>query len=286
MKVRGLAVFNAGLFVAAIGVVGFAAVPVLRHMAGVVVFEAIDVPNAPAARPPSQQDVAAILALAPFGQTARVSQASSGAVDTIPAFELRGIFASSSGQSTALLDVDGTPGLFRETMPVGGGYAVAEIAFDYVQLARDEVTILLRFNEDAERVGADAGDGETAEPDLLARMRSGLVVPAKYERPAAPETTAEYIDYWRTRIQKNPKAVLDEIGLTATEAGYVIADRHDVGVRLAGLKSGDLVRSVNGQQVGDPDKDRRFYDQIAAAGHARLEVERGGRVLTFSFPLR
>lgn len=66
----------------------------------------------------------------------------------------------------------------------------------------------------------------------------------------------------------------------------MIAESHDVGVKLAGLKSGDLVRSVNGQTVGNPDDDRRFYDRIAASGQARLEVERNGRILTFSFPLR
>ena len=80
--------------------------------------------------------------------------------------------------------------------------------------------------------------------------------------------------------------MLDEIGLTPGDDGYVIAARHDVGVRLAGLTAGDLVRSFNGQAVGNPDDDRRFYDRIAASGQARLEVERNGRVLTFSFPLR
>ncbi len=91
---------------------------------------------------------------------------------------------------------------------------------------------------------------------------------------------------WRSRIIANPKQVLDTIGLVRTDDGYRIAEQHDSGVARAGLRAGDLVRTVNGQQVGDLDSDRRLYDEVAASGLARIEVDRDGETITMSFPLR
>jgi general secretion pathway protein C len=259
----------------------WASIPVARHMAGVVVLETTPAPARPAT-PPQMPDISALSRVALFGRPAGTEPAATRR--TRPDVTLRGIFASEPGASTALLEVAGETGLYRETMRVADTLEVIEIAPDLVRLADDAGVVTLRFDAVAE-VATAAPDNDT-QADLLARITGTLVTPARYERPEKPETTSQYIDYWRHRIRKNPQAVLDEIGLKATDAGYVIADRHDVGVRLAGLQSGDLVRMVNGQPVGDPNTDRRLYDQIAASGIARLEVERGGQTLSFSFPLR
>lgn len=276
------------LAAAAMASVVWTAVPMARHMAGVVVLDApppvqLSIPQAEAA-----PDLSAIFALAPFGRVPVPDEAPQSGVDSHPDIVLRGIFAARDAASSALLDVSGVPGLYREAMQVADRLKVARITQEFVELTDGDATLILRFDSDAE-ADADAPNviaETTASPSLMDRLQGGFVIPAKYERPGKPETTAEYIDYWRTRVRKNPQAVLDEIGLRPTDQGYVIADKHDVGVRLAGLRSGDLVRTVNGQPVGDPEADRRFYDEIAAAGQARIEVERGGRTLSFSFPLR
>ena len=91
---------------------------------------------------------------------------------------------------------------------------------------------------------------------------------------------------WRDRITANPGEVLTAIGLIPTAEGYVIADEHDSGVGRAGLRSGDLIRSVNGQQVGDVERDRQLYDDVAASGTARIEIVRDGRSILMSFPLQ
>ncbi len=135
------------------------------------------------------------------------------------------------------------------------------------------------------------GDGDAAAPVAattgVGRLRAAIAAPD----PAAastdqPETTDDYIKLWRDRITANPQEVLDQIGLISTENGYRIAEQHDSGVDRAGLRTGDLVRSVNGQAVGNVDRDRKLYDQIAASGMARVEVERDGRTIVLSFPLR
>ncbi len=283
---RAEVAFRAGLTVAAAATVVWAALPLARHMSGIVVTETEAPTERPVSPPPKPPDFAALFALAPFGRPPELTVPTAPQPSERPDIVLRGIFAGRDAESTALLDVGGEPGLYRETMRVADALDVTRISHAFVELSDGETTITLRFDTDAE-IDAPAPTAESeAAPSLLDRLQGGFVVAAKYEKPGQPETTAEYIDYWRHRIRKNPQAVLDEIGLLPTDQGYVIADSHDVGVRLAGLRSGDLVRKVNGQPVGNPDADTKFYDQIAAAGQARIEVERGGRILSFSFPLR
>ena len=272
-----------GLACVAFASVLWAAIPMARHMAGIVVLETPPLPAVQTERPAKALDLTNMLALAPFGRTPSDESASVTDAADLPDIELRGIFAAQDAMSAALLNVDGEPGLYREAMQVADRLDVVRITPELVELADGDRTMTLRFDE-----GTDIQEPTAVVegPSLHERLRGDIVVAAAYEKPGQPETTAEYIDYWRHRVRKNPQAVLDEIGLKPTDQGYVIAESHDVGVRLAGLRSGDLVRTVNGRPVGDPDNDRRFYDEIAAAGQARIEVERGGRTLSFSFPLR
>jgi general secretion pathway protein C len=269
------------------GTVVHAALPVMRHSVGIVTIETTSTALPPAVEPQVRVDLAPLLERAPFGQAARSEPVASSTSAAAPDFVLRGVFSSIGATSAALLQVDGTTRLYREAEDVTADYALRRVATDHVILTGKGQTITLSFDaEDVLETEQQSDKTASGPADLIARLGRDLVVPARPGAAKPPETTSEYIDYWRKRVQKNPKAVLDEIGLTPSEDGYFIADQHDVGVRLAGLKSGDLVRSVNGQAVGNPDDDRRFYDRVAASGQARLEVERNGRILTFSFPLR
>nr|WP_223275023.1 type II secretion system protein N [Tateyamaria sp. syn59] len=280
---RAGTVARVALVCGALGSVVWAAVPMTRHMAGIVVLDAHTAPAVPVAHREVAPDLTAILTLAPFGRVPITPQTPDQGISDLPDIVLRGIFAARDADSTALLDVDGEPGLYRVAMQIADRLDVVRITPALVELADGARTITLRFDTGA----AIEDTPQVVEGSSLhERLSTDLVIPATYEKPNKPETTAEYIDYWRHRVRKNPQAVLDEIGLRPTDQGYVIAETHDVGVRLAGLRSGDLVRTVNGRAVGDPETDRRFYDEIAAAGQARIEVERGGQVLSFSFPLR
>lgn len=280
---RTVTVARMGTVCVALGSIIWAALPMTRHMAGIVVLDAYSAPTLPVAHSEAAPDLTAVFELAPFGRVPIAPQTPDQDVSDLPDIVLRGIFAAHDAESTALLDVDGEPGLYRVAMQIADRLDVVRITPALVELADGARKITLRFETEVEI----ASTLQVAQgPSLHERLSTDLVIPATYEKPNKPETTAEYIDYWRHRVRKNPQAVLDEIGLRPTDQGYVIADTHDVGVRLAGLRSGDLVRTVNGRAVGDPETDRRFYDEIAAAGQARIEVERGGQVLSFSFPLR
>ncbi len=263
-------------------------VPVARHMAGIVVLETVSAPARHSRADSAPLDLTPVFELAPFGRLATVDTPGQVTSTAMPDLRLRGVFVSDADNAAAMLDVDGQTGLYRIGQMVAADLTLSKVNRRFVELADATQTVTLHLDEDAESsaVMAQPNAPNEGTPSLFERLGSGLVVPALYQKPGPPETTSDYIDYWRTRIRKNPASVLEEIGLTSTDEGYVIADQHDVGVQLAGLRSGDLVRSVNGQAVGNPDDDRKLYDRIAASGQARLEVERDGRVLTFSFPLR
>ena len=284
MSKRTVFLWRFACVLAVIGSLGWKLPEVLRHQAGIVAIEAGPALEFRASAEAESLDIEPLVEAALFGRAVDVTRSPGEAASDRPALVLRGIFAASQGASTALIDVDQTPGLFRAGAEVTPSLMVTKVAETHVVLEDPDGTLTLYF-DDSVVVSARAEEAAEA-PSLVAQMSQGLVVPTLYQHPDAPETTAEYIDYWRHRIKKNPRAVLDEIGLRATDAGYVIDNNHDIGVRLAGLRSGDLVRSVNGKSVGDPNADSRLYDDIAASGHARIEVERGGQLLSFSFPLR
>ena len=130
----------------------------------------------------------------------------------------------------------------------------------------------------------DEGEGEEGPGDDPAE--EGDDPEAHPSGTEAPQNVEDRIDLWRERIRENPQELLDSIGLIPDADGYRIAEQHDGGVDLAGLRAGDVITSVNGQAVGDVDRDRQLFDEVVASGQARLEVLRDGGVLVLTFPLQ
>ena len=120
-------------------------------------------------------------------------------------------------------------------------------------------------------------------PDLRNMIpRSTTAAPPSAQSNAPDAVIARY----RAAIHQNPQGVMDRLGLELTDRGYRISTNASPGVRQAGFRPGDIVTMVNGQQVGDIDKDREFFDEIAASGRARVELERDGQAIVMTFPLQ
>ena len=76
--------------------------------------------------------------------------------------------------------------------------------------------------------------------------------------------------------------MLSQLGISAVSMGK--SKGYRVGglvksqyLSQTGLQPGDLILSVNGQTVGDIEKDKMEIDNIMAQGSARLEIQRGTR---------
>ena len=84
----------------------------------------------------------------------------------------------------------------------------------------------------------------------------------------------------------DPAAALQSAGVSATSEGYRLGPDAPAQLLRAGLRPGDLIRSLNGRPVADLASDRQMFERAAAAGSARVELVRDGRTLTLTFPLR
>lgn len=236
-------------------------------------------------------DIGPAIELAPFGSAVQTALATQSAEATTLDLALRGILLQSDpAQSFALIATDGTTLRYALGDPIGTKATLLEIEDRHVVLDVGGVRQILGFpNVDVSGSLAEPSSETLDDQGNLDRLRAALEIGTgsiEIKDPPPPQSTEDYIGMWRARINRNPNQVLDEIGLIATEKGYMVDENHDAGVKLAGLKAGDRVASVNGQPVGNVEQDRKFLEDVAASGVARLEVFRGDKTFVLSFPLR
>lgn len=227
---------------------------------------------------PGPVDLSPVIALAPFG--AVPSEAAAPAQETRLDLVLHGVAISTDpSRSAAFIASEGRTERYHTGDAVAANVRLVAVEPDHVRIKTDGGEEVLSFPEAAE----SGGDSASATLTGLERLRAAT---SGGGATAAPQSTEDHIDLWRQRIKRNPGEVLDTIGLVPGDNGYTIAEQHDSGVRKIGLKAGDLVTRVNGQAVGNVEKDKDLYDEIAASGVVRVEVERDGQAIVMTFPLR
>ena len=272
---------------------GIAAGPVFWHVMGQTSDKTAEVTFAVKSTSvaPASVDLVSAVALAPFGSAEQKQQTPQTPEVTTLDLALRGILLQTDPSlSFALISTDGNTLRYRTGDSIAGKAVLMKIDDRHVVLDVNGTRQILGFpNADM----ADLSVAQTpAEPTALSnldRLQAALSVGSgsiEIKDPPPPQTTEDYISMWRERIIRNPNQVLGEIGLLATVKGYIVDETHDPGVKLAGLKAGDRVARVNGQTVGNIEKDRKFFDEVAASGVARLEVVRDDKTFVLSFPLR
>ncbi len=271
--------------------------PVLWHLAG----HSEALPARPIGAAPAQAtvevapaDLGPVLTLAPFGSvTAPPSEPAGPVGETTLDLVLHGVvLRSDPARSMAFIGTNGTNEGYRLGDEVAGAAKLIEVAARHVvlEVAGELQTLSFPGGEDAtDPAFEQPSEGLGRLQALVAAQTAGAETadaPENDQADSGSETPQDYIDMWRERIRQNPAEVLDSIGLIPTDKGYRVADDHDSGIDRAGLLAGDLVTRVNGQTVGDVDSDRRLYDEVAASGLAQIEIERDGRLISMSFPLR
>ncbi len=280
--------------VIAAGVAATLAVPAATafwHALGDTAIAARDLPPLPPVRDAVAVDVAAVRALSPFGSEAPAAddeRPEETALDLV----LHGVAISSDpARSAAFIWTGERTGRYLTGEEIDAGVTLIGVAADHVRLDVGGTEEVLSF-PNAPAAAAPrldrAAPAEALAVTPMDRLGAAIVDGVRRERAerAPPETVQDHIALWRDRIRRNPSQVLDTIGLVPGEGGYTIAREHDSGVARIGLRSGDVVARVNGQAVGNVDRDRALYDEIAASGLAMVEIERDGETITMSFPLQ
>lgn len=257
---------------------GAAAGPVAWRLAGEsgqAIGSATAAPVAEAAR----LDLSPILAFAPFG-TAVSAEASPEVIgETGLGLVLLGVTVSTPASNSRAIISGGDSGR-ADSYAVGSDItaaaSLAEVTRSHVVLMVDGRLETLSFAKPGMKPAT------TGKPDLRNLIPSNTG-PASTAASNDPDAV---IARYRAAILQNPKSVMDRLGLEATGEGYKISDAASPGVRQAGFRPGDLITTVNGQKVGDIAQDQRYFDEVAASGKARVELQRDGQSIVMTFPLR
>lgn len=268
--------------------------------------------TAPAPRQPSGAedrparpavDIEPLLARNLFGvagaRPTATQAAAPAAVATQLPLELRGVFmAEGDGASAAIIAQRGRPGqLYSVGQSIAGSATLEQVLADHVILRRAGVAETLHFPKPGQGQGfvAPAPAESEVPADLPYEEPASELEPYESMDEPPPAADEEPLDdavsAYRERLDKDPDAALQSLGMTPVSTGSASGYRID---NLAaspylgqtGLQPGDVILSVNGRPVGDLSQDRLEIDNVLAQGSARIEVQRGSRrfFVTASLP--
>ena len=215
--------------------------------------------------PRGDVDVAPILAMAPFG-----SGGGGEAVATTLPIELRGLVSSQTPRaSTALIAPTGGAAIsYAIGQPVPGGAIVESIGMDHVILTVAGHREILGFPK------PPVAEGAAATPP------SGPPQPVTVPGASAPPSPPN------GGFAPSPQSILEGLGATPMPNGYRIGDGISPAYRQSGLQPGDVIEQVNGTKLGNPAMDQQLLASAVRAGNVRIDILRGDRRMTLSFPVR
>ncbi|MCD2325097.1 signaling protein [Sphingomonas sp. IC-56] len=237
--------------------VAFALAGLTWRIAGHASTGAITVPSgrsAPAVAP----DVAAALALAPFGK----ASATEAAQATTMPLELKGVVAAvPASLSTAFIAVSGQPATAFHVGEAVNGATIQAILRDRVILSAGGRSEFLAFPDPtltpAQRQAAAA---QGPQP--------GAAAPGGTTAPAAPPAAGT-------------AALLQRFDASPVNGGYRIGDNGP-----PGMVAGDVIQSVNGTSLSDQTAAQAAFAAAQSSGSAQIQILRDGKRLTLTVPLR
>ena len=205
---------------------------------------------------------------------------------------LHGVFvAESAEESTAILARKGrSEELYHIGDRVPGNATLDSVYLDHVLLRRGRSLERLTFPKSDESIAVPSPEARTTgsgsiNPRTLEQRDSSPSSSPSLQPSGGNATEAspeEMATRYREKLKTDPDSALGELGLTPmggdAPAGYRL-DRlsRSPYLRQTGLKPGDVILSINGQPVGDVNRDRLELDNVLAQGSARIEVQRGER---------
>lgn len=174
------------------------------------------------------------------------------------------VIAQRNGQSDA----------FGVGEQVFGQAQLAAVYGDRVLLSRNGSMETLRY----ERNESNATLQPLEQDNNSAPSRS--VNPANGQGVAIQQQVEQMVSYVRERAASDPQALLDEVGLEASDNGYRVTRRARQ-LQMAGLRPGDIVTAVNDNPVGNMAQDQALLNQILqSGGELKIAIQRGSRTFT------
>jgi general secretion pathway protein C len=224
---------------------------------------AITVPSG-ATGPAVAPDIGPAVALAPFGK-ASVSEA--GQATSLP-FELKGVIAANPAElSTAFISVSGQPAKAFKVGDNVNGATIQAILRDRVILSNGGRSEFLAFPDPTmtpEQRQA-AAQGQPAPPPS-----NPVTTPGAPPAPAAAPPAAAMAGI----LQRFDASPIPGTGFRIGENGPT------------GLEAGDVIQSLNGTSLSDPNAAQGAFAAAQSSGTAQIQLLRNGKRLTLTVPLR
>ncbi|OOV87636.1 type II secretion system protein N [Oceanospirillum linum] len=98
---------------------------------------------------------------------------------------------------------------------------------------------------------------------------------------------AAFMRKYQKKMQEDPVRLLGEAGITpAANGGYQVGDSPYASLLTsAGLEMGDVILSVNGTALGDPQSDAQLLGTLSQKQEVEVMIQRGSRQFAVTFPV-
>ncbi|WP_417594663.1 type II secretion system protein N [Oceanospirillum sp.] len=98
---------------------------------------------------------------------------------------------------------------------------------------------------------------------------------------------AAFMRKYQKKMQEDPVRLLSEAGITpAANGGYQVGDSPYASLLTsAGLEMGDVILSVNGTSLGDPQSDAQLLGTLSQKQEVEVMIQRGSRQFAVTFPV-
>lgn len=207
------------------------------------------------------------------------------APDTKLRLELNGVYlAPEASDSSAIIVEKGEADRYKVGDELPGGVTLHEVYGDRVIIERSGRLETLRFSEKAL---TSSNNKRTNQASISTRRQMGGGTVLNEIRKGSIRSTKDVM----SRLNQNPaeqlSSFINETGLVATESGgYQVspAAPRDV-LASVGLRKGDVINHINGHNLNVIQSDSTLLQEILSSGEAKIEVQRGKRKFTVSYPL-
>lgn len=243
------------------------------------------------------QDVKAIVALAPFGGGAGSNLSPDGLPASSLGLILKGVLMAFPAEaSTALIaPAEGQPAM---------AYAVGQAVVGNAIIEAIEIDRVIINNGGAREVLAfpDLTPNTPAQPGAVTPGATPIPPPPGQPQPTAAGQTAlaaaSPVATAQAQSQAQGQAVrptapltaspaaLGSLGVAAESGGYRVGANPAPELTRAGLRAGDVIAALNGQAIGPGTDERTLIQRAMQAGNARVDIIRDGRRMTVTVPLR
>lgn len=212
--------------------------------------------------------------------------------------KLRGVFASKdkSAARAIIADARGDEDSYKIGSELPGGAKLSEIHADRVILEHNGRFETLKLPVDsadvADASSRNSGSGRTTSRSSIRPVDRGVNRSNIASLSASTTDNAELLGQYRSALLNDPNSVMGLINVRPYQKdgqllGYRLRPGKDRSLlRRFGLRSGDIVTSVNGIPMNNPVKALEVLRDLSSASQISVDVLRNGAPQSFTFSVQ